>query len=307
MIKTRKKIYLLVASDLPILQKRDWLTSMPELGIIADVEPVVVFNEPSSDITPSIWLKLSDEIAQRFSQADGFVILHDIDNILYTASALSFLLQNLTKPIIITGPYQKRLDGKNPEIRANIINACQAANYSFGEVALMFGNRLLRANQSFLTTEESLNVFNAPPSGILGRIDFSIRIFEKNILTAKTKLQVSKNLNSNIEIININPVLDLKSLNKRLADRDGVVINAGNNQSLPRNLIFLLDKVISDKPVVIWTKQSNQPMIISNNLILVNNMGWESTVLKLMWSLTQADKPKKIKELMFKDLAGETL
>ena len=307
MVQNRKKIYLLVASTLPFLQKRDWLESMPELNIIADVEPILVFNEPSSDITPEVWLKLAQEISNRFDKADGFVILHDIDNILYTGSALSFLLQNLTKPIIITGPYQKKSDIKHPEIRANIINACQAAGFNFGEVALMFGNRLIRANQSWLTIEESLNVFNAPANSVLGRIDFSIRIFDKNILNNKGKLKIYSDLNTNIEAIEVSPLLNLKSLTKKLADKNGVLVDASSYENLPYDLMFFLGKVTQDIPVVVWTKRLEQPVIASKNLILVNNMTWEATASKLLWALGQSKQVKKVKELMINDVAGEIM
>ena len=86
-------------------KQKDWLKSMPELGIIADVEPVFVFDQNSVDITPAVWIKLAQEIHQRMDQATGFVVLHSVDNLLYTAAALSFMLQNLTKPIIFTGGF----------------------------------------------------------------------------------------------------------------------------------------------------------------------------------------------------------
>ncbi len=307
MVTNHKKIYLLVASNLPFLQKRDWLESMPELNIIADVEPIVVFNEPSCDITPEVWLKLAQAISNHFNQADGFVILHDIDNILYTGSALSFLLQNLTKPVIITGPYQKKSDIKHSEIRANIINACQAAGFNFGEVVLMFGNRLLRANQSWLTVEESLNVFNAPVSGVLGRIDFSIRIFDKNILNNKGQLKSFDELNNNFAILDVLPTINLKSLAKQVADKDGVLVKAFPYQNLPNDLVFFLGKITQDIPVVIWTKQLEQPVLASKNLFLINNLTWEATLTKLMWALTQSRQVKKVKELMTKYVAGEII
>ena len=305
MATNHKKIYLLVASNLPFVQKRDWLESIPELNIIADVEPVLVFNEPSSDITPEVWLKLAQAISSRFETADGFVILHDIDNILYTGCALSFLLQNLTKPVIITGPYQKKSDVNHPEIRANIINACQAAGFNFGEVALMFGNRLIRANQSWLTIEESLNIFNAPANGVLGRIDFSIRIFDKNILNNKGQLKSFKELNNNFAIIDILPTINLKSLTRQVADKDGVLVKAFPYRNLPHDLVFFLGKITQDIPVVIWTKHLEQPVLAPKNLILINNLTWEATLTKLMWALTQSKQVKKVKELMIKDVAGE--
>ncbi len=306
MTANRKKIYLMVSSQLPGLQRQDFLDQMPELNIIADVEPVFIFNQPAADVTLGVWIKLAKEIHQRLDRADGFIIIHGVDNLLYTSSALSFLLQNLTKPVVFTGG-QGIIDSKKLEIRANLINAVQTTTFNLTEVYLMFGNRLLRANQAQQSLERSLNVFTAPDSGILGRIDFSIRIFDKVVLKNKGKTKFFDQLSDKIEIIKISPTLNLKTLAKRLADREGIIVNAEYYQNLPQDLLFLFEKITPDIPVVIWTNQIGSPIIAPKNILLINNMTWETTVTKFMWALTQGKSLAKIKELMQKGIAGEII
>jgi len=297
----------MIASQSAGLQPKDWLSSMPELNIIADIEPVFVFKHSAADITPEVWLRLAKEIYQRLDKADGFVILHGIDNLLYTSAALSFLLQNLPKPIIFTGGQQIMPDGKKFEIRANLINAVQTANYKIGEVGLMFGNRLIRANQASQSLEKSLNVFNCPINAILGRIDFSIRIFEKALAKSQGKPKLFEQLSDKIEIIRVSPTLNLKTLSKRLSDREGIIVNAKYYQNLPQDLMFLFEKITPDTPVIIWTNQINNPIIAPKNILLINNMTWEACVTKFMWAVTQAKSLAKIKELMETDIAGEII
>lgn len=302
-----KKIFLMVCG-LPLAGKqKDWLKSMPELGIIADVEPVFVFDQNSVDITPAVWIKLAQEIHKRMNEATGFVVLHSVDNLLYTAAALSFMLQNLTKPIIFTGGFFNETKNKKVDIRANLINASQAAGFNFSEVGIMFGNRLLRANNAHRATDESLNLFTTPNNAILGRIDFSIRIFDKIVAKNKGKTKLYDELENSIEIIKIGPTINLKELTKRLADKKGVIVKAGKYAALPTDLMFILEKVISDVPVIIWSKVLESTSIAPKNILLVNNMTWESTLLKFMWSLTQSNNIKKVKQLMSSDVAGEIL
>lgn len=297
----------MVASQPFGLQPKDWLDQTKELNIIADIEPVLLFKKAGADVTPDLWLKLAKEIYSRIDSADGFVILHGIDNLLYTASALSFLLQNLNKPVIFTGSQSNPADTKKLEIRANLINSVQSANYNITEVCLMFGNRLLRANQASRSLEESLNVFTAPAPSILGRIDFSIRIFEKAALQNSGKVKFFDKLNDKIEIIQLNPFLSPKALAKQVSDKEGIVVNANIYQTLPEDLIFLLEKITRDTPVVIWSKKISSMVLASKNIIVVNNLTWETTVTKFMWATAQTKNISKIKELMAKDIAGEII
>jgi L-asparaginase/Glu-tRNA(Gln) amidotransferase subunit D len=251
MPKKNKKIYFIVASDIPGITERNLFKEMPELEILASTEPLFVFEKNSVDTTPRIWEKLAGTIQEHISKADGFVVLHGIDNLLYTAASVSFLLQNLPKPVIFTGGQITQGKDIKADIRANIINAVQAASFDFGEVALMFGNRLLRANQAEWATDKSLNVFSAPLEGTLGRIDFSIRIFEKTVMKPAAKPKFFKKLEDSIAIVKVAPTLNLKDLTQQLAGKRGVIIKAGKYQELPKDLMFLLEKLAADLPVVV--------------------------------------------------------
>lgn len=307
MAKSDQKIYLMVCSQSDILQKKDWLKKMPELGIVTAIEPVFIFDKFSSDITPEVWLKLAKEIYKRRDKAKGFVVFHGVDNILYTSSVLGYLVQNLSKPIIFTGGRWENDGQKKLDIRASLINASQAATFNFSEIALMFGNRLLRANQASLAGAGSMNLFNTPATGVLGRIDFSIRIFDKAVARNKGKVKFFDKLSSKVEVIDLSPVIDFKSLTKRLADKEGVIVNANGYRNIPHDLLFLLEKSAPNTPVVILSDQIVGSVLSPRNILLINNLTWEAAVTKFMWALVQSKNINKVKQLMSKDIAGESL
>lgn len=116
----------------------------------------------SSDMHPTDWQQIAQDIADHYDDYDGFVILHGTDTMAYTASALSFMFENLTKPIIITGSQiplaELRSDG-----RSNLLNALYlAANYPIAEVGIFFHNRLLRGNRTRKIDADGFEAFYAP-------------------------------------------------------------------------------------------------------------------------------------------------
>ncbi|MDD2807613.1 MAG: asparaginase domain-containing protein [Patescibacteria group bacterium] len=307
MVTNRKKICFLLCGQNATIGPDHWFSQMPEVGILADIEPVVVFDKPSADIIPEVWQNLAAEIFARLKAVDGFVVFHDVDNILYSSSAISFMLTNLTKPVIFTGGHYVSQSDRKLEVKANLINAVQAAGYQYSDVGLMFGNRLLRANQAVRSADESLNLFTASPSAVLGRIDFSIRLADKLITKNKGVTKLVADLNGNIEVLTLAPVINLRTLAKKVIDRDAIIIDASSYLNLPADVLFFLEKITNDLPVVIWSDKIRNQIILPKNLIIVSDITWPAAVTKLMWVLGQTKNISKIRELMAKDVAGEII
>ena len=142
------------------------LYNVPELKQFDITIETYQFDPPidSSDMSPSMWTDLSHCIADHYDQYDGFVVLHGTDTMAYTASALSYMLENLTKPVIFTGSQlpigQLRTDGKENLITAVEIAAAKdrEGHALVPEVGIYFGGHLLRGNR---TTKQSAEEFNA--------------------------------------------------------------------------------------------------------------------------------------------------
>ena len=119
---------------------------MPELQQIANISIQNVFFEDSSDINQHHWKVLGEQIFDAIEQYDGFVILHGTDTMAYTASALSFALRNLSKPVILTGS-QVPMSNIRSDARRNLINAVELATCNIREVAICFNDHLYRGNR----------------------------------------------------------------------------------------------------------------------------------------------------------------
>jgi L-asparaginase len=116
----------------------------------------------SSNMTPKDWQQIANDIEKNYHQYDGFVVLHGTDTMAYTASALSFMLNNLTKPVIITGSQiplsEIRSDGLH-----NLLNALYlAAHHPINEVTLFFNNQLFRGNRATKADADGFNAFESP-------------------------------------------------------------------------------------------------------------------------------------------------
>lgn len=164
------------------------LKSMPEFHreempkfTVHEYDPLM----DSSDMTPNDWQHIADDIKANYDKYDGFVILHGTDTMAYTASALSFMFENLSKPVIITGSQiplaQLRSDGQ-----ANLLNALHiAANYPINEVTLFFNNQLLRGNRSTKSHADGFSAFTSPNLPPLLEAGISIQVSDPQLLNKK--------------------------------------------------------------------------------------------------------------------------
>lgn len=154
------------------------LQSMPEFQrpelpqfTLNEYQPLI----DSADMSPAHWQIIADDIAAHYDDYDGFVVLHGTDTMAYTASALSFMLENLSKPVIVTGSQiplaQLRSDG-----HANLLNALFiAANHPIAEVSLFFNNHLFRGNRCVKAHADGFNAFASPNYPALLEVGIDIK------------------------------------------------------------------------------------------------------------------------------------
>lgn len=150
------------------LDFNELLSHMPELQDIPAHVDVHQFAEPidSSDMNPQLWTRIVEIITEHYDSYDGFVILHGTDTMAFTASALSFMLENLTKPVVLTGSQlpigQLRTDGRENLITSIEIAAAKGAKGQprVPEVCIYFSGKLLRGNRSTKVNSEGFNAFD---------------------------------------------------------------------------------------------------------------------------------------------------
>lgn len=165
---------------------------MPDF-FISEYSPLI----DSSDMAPTDWQMIANDIKANYDQYDGFVILHGTDTMAYTASALSFMLQGLSKPVIVTGSQiplaQLRSDGQT-----NLLNALYiAANYPVDEVCLFFNNKLFRGNRTTKAHADGFNAFASPNFPVLLEAGIKIRWHAGKL--------AKENPSQTLNVINISP------------------------------------------------------------------------------------------------------
>lgn len=208
----------------------------------------------SSNIEIEDQIKIAEAIFDNLKSYDGFVIVHGTDTMAYTASTLSFILENLNKTVVLTGSQIPIAELRNDAVD-NLLGALLVAGpYLIPEVVLFFGNRLFRGNRS--TKEDSLNIeaFASPNMEPLAKFGVNFQINWDKILphdTAQPKLH--KKLETAISFIFLSPSLNLKAIELVLHNSKAVIIAGYGMGNMPTNNIQLMEmlrKAISEGVIV---------------------------------------------------------
>jgi len=303
----------------PAESSLDIIRDFPEIQKFVNLDFKMVVNIDSSNMNPSHWTDIAKKINSLYDKYDGFVIAQGTDTMAYTASALSFALQNLSKPIVFTGSLIP-LDEIGSDGRNNLIYACLTAALDIAEVCLVFANKIIRGNRSKKYHESFVAVFHSPNYPVLGELGRPIVLHDWRKKRRKRTLKFQPNFNSNISLLKLFPGFDPEILEK-VIDRgaDGIIIEGFG----PGNVSFLENSII---PQIEKATKKGLPVILSNQMekgvtnlgsyeaglyakkagaISSYNMTTEATITKLMWTLAKTKKLSEIKTLFTKDLAGE--
>lgn len=245
-----------IEAEVPELQKFGYTLSTCSFDPLVD----------SSDIMPDFWVKLATLIAERYHQHDGFVVLHGTDTMSYTASALSFMLQNLSKPVVLTGSQLPigmiRTDGKE-----NLISAVEVAAARHNgqpmvpEVSIFFQNRLYRGNRTTKHNAEHFNAFrsyNYPPLAEAGiTIKYNHPYIQRP--TAQQELRVHTHLDTSIAVLTLYPGISPQYAHAVLATpglKALVLLTYGSGNSLSHKwFIDMLAEAINQGLIVLNVTQ----------------------------------------------------
>lgn len=306
------------------------LERIPELSHLdCDIE-TVSFDNPidSSDMNPDYWIKMATIIEENYEQFDGFVVLHGSDTMSYSASTLSFMLENLTKPVIFTGS-QLPIGDLRTDAKENLITSIQIAslqdkygNPQITEVGLYFEYKLYRANRTTKINAEHFEAFdslNYPP---LAESGVHLKIFKENLWrSAKEKpFKVHKKIDNNIALIKLFPGITLASLEGFLASNTIKAIiletyGAGNAPTEAWFLNFL--KKIKEKGIIIVnvTQCSGGKVIMgqyetsvalkSLGIISGKDITSEAAIAKLMYLLGRKISQSEFKTVFETQIRGE--
>ncbi|MFD2166774.1 asparaginase [Thalassotalea euphylliae] len=288
---------------------------MPEF-VINEYDPLI----DSSNMTPNDWQRIADDIYAHYDEFDGFVVLHGTDTMAYSASALSFMFENLSKPVIITGSQiplsQLRSDGQ-----VNVLNSLFiAANYPINEVGLFFNNKLFRGNRSIKAYADGFDAFNSPNLEPLLEAGINIKV-----ISGKVNENIGGDITLNkitpqpVGVVHLYPGIShelienvLQQPVKALILRSYGVGNAPQDEKLLKTLKGATDKGIvivnisqCIKGKVNMDGYATGASLNKCGLISGADMTLEATLTKLHYLLSQNLDYQEVCSLMQTDLRGE--
>ncbi|XP_055843692.1 L-asparaginase [Episyrphus balteatus] len=210
----------------------------------------------SSNMTTDDWVHIAKDIHQSYEFFDAFVVLHGTDTLAYTASALSFMLENLGKTVIITGSqipiFDTRTDGKDNFTTALSI----AGNYVIPEVCVLFGNKLMRGNRTIKVSCDDLNAFDSPNNVPIGRIGINYEIDYRLIFRPCniSRFVVHADMDVNVGLLRLFPSITSSTFRAFLAPpMKGVVLQSFGSGNIPSNRKDILEEIraASERGVII--------------------------------------------------------
>jgi L-asparaginase len=305
-----------LAEQIPELKKSDI-----SLSSVAFKKPI-----DSSNMHPQIWIELAELIRTEYEKFDGFVILHGSDTMSFTASALSFMLENLNKPVILTGSQLPigiiRTDGKENLVTAiEIAGAKQNGKPVVNEVCIYFEYKLYRGNRTHKYNAEHFNAFESPNYPPLAEAGVHLKYNHQAMAKASAKkLTVYNSLNSDIAILKMFPGINKNVVEAILSAKNlkAIVLETfgAGNCTTEKWLTDLLAASIKSGKIILNVTQCNAGAVeqgkyeTSAQLKKIGVVGGkditsEAAVTKLMFLLAQKLNKKEITRLLTKSLRGE--
>jgi L-asparaginase len=294
------------------------LKHVPEIEQIAEVEARVLFNLDSSDLTPDHWLTLAKTIFEARKDFQGVVITHGTDGMVYTASALSYLLRDLPFPVILTGS-QRPLADVHTDGRANLLGAVDLATRPLCEVSIFFDGVLLRGNRSVKHSTFAFGAFHSPNHPALAEIGTDVKILSPT-LAPNGPFRMEGKFDPRVLVAWLHPGADgalLRMLVK--SDRVGVLIAAPGHGNLPvsdrKVAKGIADLVSAGKVVAIGSQSRNGKVDLNryaggrlahdSGAVSIGDMTLEAATVKLMYLAGTLSTPDAIRDAVPRPIAGE--
>ncbi|MDO9152490.1 MAG: asparaginase [Paludibacter sp.] len=305
---------------------QEYLPELKQTGIRIKSIPFIPFID-SSDVQPENWKQIAYIIRKNYDNYDGFVVLHGTDTMAYTASALSFMLENLSKPVIFTGA-QLPIGMMRSDAKENLLTSVEIATAKENgkaivpEVCIFFEDTLFRGNRTTKKNAEHFNAFNSYNYPPLAKAGVHIKYFRSYIHYPEqgAQLYVRTEVNPNIAILKLFPGITEQTVNAILNIKDlkAVVLESFGAGNAPRRIwffnalknatnrgIIIVNKTQCSTGSVEMGRYETSINLVNAGLISAYDCTTEAIVTKLMYLLGENESVDIIKHKLSISLCGE--
>lgn len=303
----------------PKLQPEDLLRRVPEAEQYCDADALQLMNLDSTNVTPGHWLEISGTIEKHYREYDGFVVTHGTDTMAYTAAALSYLIQDSPKPVVITGS-QKSIANNDTDARRNLIHAfLYASDPDSHDVSLIFDGKVILGTRARKERSKSYNAFTSVdyPELAVIRSRKILRYLPPRQYRYGAEPHFYHKLEPRVLLLTLIPGMDTLVLD-RLRDegyralicqsfgmgglpggREGAFAKAmGEWLSSGRSILMMTQVPYEGSDMGVY--QVGKDVKDNFPIMEAYNMTLEAAVTKLMWVLSETDDPHKIRELFYR-------
>lgn len=303
--------------------------SIPSLNRLGIDIKAVEMNEviDSSNVTPKLWIELAQTIEAHYNAFDGFVVLHGSDTMAHSASALSFLLENLAKPVIFTGS-QLPIGLPRTDARENLITALEIAAMRnvlneprIPEVCIYFEDNLYRGNRTHKFNAENFDAFLSLNYGVLAQAGVNIEVYDHRVRPKpKAPLVVHTKLNKHIALIKLFPGIDIRNYAEMFIEKETelVILESYGTGNGPTNKRFLsaIGTLLENNILVVNITQCREGHVemgkyeastelAAMGVISGADLTSEAAVAKAMYVLAHTNNLEERRHLLETDLRGE--
>jgi len=309
----------------PAITSEEILGYVPAVGKLCQVDAIQLMNLDSTNIGPSHWLEMAAAIRKHYREYDGFVITHGTDTMAYTAAALSYLIQDSPKPIVITGS-QKSICLHDTDARRNLYNSfLYAADRDSHDVSLVFDGRVILGTRARKERTKSYNAFSSVdyPEVAIIRDDRLIRYLAPRPYSYGAEPVFYDSLEDRVLLLTLIPGMGAESLRQLKDSYQAVILQSFGVGGLPGGEDGPLSQVMgewlaSGKTIVMMTQvpyegsdmavyQVGQQVKEKYQLMEAYNMTLEAAATKLMWALGQTSQPERVRELFYRPVQHDLI
>jgi L-asparaginase len=303
----------------PKMSAEELARYLPKDTVNYRLESKMLMNIDSTNMQPEFWVRIAEAIYQHYDRYDGFIITHGTDTMAYTSAALSYMLQNVTKPIVLTGS-QVPISFKRTDAKKNIADAVRFACEEIGGVFIVFDGKVIQGTRAVKMRTKSYDAFESINHPYVAYINGQDVTYYKSVLANKQgDLILDTSLCPDVFVMKLHPGAKPELFDCIRHLYKGVIIESFGSGGIPfqgRNLLPKLRELINAGIAVVITTQCLEEgedtllyevgrKAAQNQIILSRDMNTEAIVPKLMWALGKTNDLQEVKRIMETPIADD--